>query len=173
MNIILFYIEHKVNKYFTFLIFIKERMEVPPKKTKTPEKNRVQFQLFNDAEEAWFWFIQAQQARNDGARFTAGMSLVPRPCEPSDILKILDRLYRNRFLMRDHLLVLRHYGRRQLAPDPHRIKEAVAYKLWREAMDRIEPVLIRKEIIHPKNNNNFPAQRLAVHSQDSYQGMMV
>lgn len=102
---------------------------------------------FIDAQEAWFWFIQAQQARVDGARYTAGMSLTPRPCEPTDILKILDRLYRNRLLMRDHLLVLRHYGRRQLAPDARRVKEAIAHKLWVEAFEKIEPILIRKNIV--------------------------
>jgi len=102
---------------------------------------------FNNAEEAWFWFINAQEAKNSGARVTAGQSLTPRPCEPTDILKILDRLYRNRRLTRDHLLVLRHYGRRQLAPDLNHIKEVRAHGLWAEAMERIEPVLISKEIV--------------------------
>ena len=63
---------------------------------------------FDSAEEAWFWFIAAQEARNDGARFAAGQAMFPRPCEPIDILKALDCLYRNRRLLRDHLLVLRH-----------------------------------------------------------------
>jgi len=87
---------------------------------------------FNSVEEAWFWFIQAQQARNEGARIQAGLSLTERPCEPADILKILDRLYRQRMLMRDHLLVLRHYGRRQMTPDPYRVKEARAATIWRK-----------------------------------------
>lgn len=102
---------------------------------------------FRDAEEAWFWFIAAQQARADGARFTAGASLYPRPCEPLDILKVLDQLYRNRRLLRDHLLVLRHYGRRHMPPDPRRVKEQRARTLWLEAMERIEPVLVQKGIV--------------------------
>jgi hypothetical protein len=102
---------------------------------------------FNSASEAWFWFIQAQQARNEGARIVAGLSGEPRPCEPADFLSILDRLYRNRLLLRDHLLVLRHYGRRQYAPDPRRVKEVIASRLWEEAFDRIEPVLVRKGIV--------------------------
>lgn len=105
---------------------------------------------FDDAVEAWFWFVQAQQARNEGARYTAGMSLTPRPCEPADILKILDNLYRKRRLLRDHLLILRHYGRRQMVPDPRRAKEVRADVLWKEAMERIEPVLLRKGIIRAK-----------------------
>lgn len=102
---------------------------------------------FSSAEEAWFWFIAAQQARVDGARFSAGAGLMARPCEPVDILKILDRLYRHRRLLREHLLVLRHYGRRYLPPDPRRIKEARAFGLWREALARIEPALEGKGIV--------------------------
>lgn len=148
-------------------------MNKPPKKlTDIDGKNLF---LFENAEEAWFWFIQAQQARNEGARFTAGMSLMPRPCEPTDIMKVLDRLYRNRRLVRDHLLVLRHYGRRQMAPDPRRVKEAIAHKLWVQAMERIEPALIQKSIVREKkvkklttpHPNKFWNYGAVVHSNNS------
>ena len=102
---------------------------------------------FATTEEAWFWFIQAQAARNDGARFAMGQGLVARPCEPLDILKALDRLYRHRRLLMDHLMVLRHYGRRLLPPDKKRVKEFRAFGLWTEAMARLEPVLVRKGIV--------------------------
>ena len=102
---------------------------------------------FSSVEEAWFWFIQAQAARNDGARFSMGQGLVPRPCEPLDILKALDRLYRTRRLLIDHLMVLRHYGRRLMPPDKRRAKEARAAAIWAEALARIEPVLVRKGIV--------------------------
>tara|TARA_R110002095_G_C4234950_1_gene238401 strand:+ start:203 stop:670 length:468 start_codon:yes stop_codon:yes gene_type:complete len=102
---------------------------------------------FDHIEDMWFWFIAAQQARNEGARYASGAGLVRRPCEPVDILKILDGLYRKRRLLRDHLLVLRHYGRRHLAPDPTRVKEARAFYLWREALERMRPVLEAKGII--------------------------
>lgn len=102
---------------------------------------------FRDAEEAWFWFIAAQQARSEGARITAGQGVCLRPCEPIDILKVLDGLYRQRRLLREHLLVLRHYGRRHMAPDPCRVKEARAAHLWREALERMAAVLERKGIV--------------------------
>ena len=111
--------------------------------------------LFDTVEEAWFWFVLAQQARVEGARYTAGLSLTPRPCEPSDILKILNNIYRNRLLLWDHMLVLRHYGRRQLPPDLYRAKEARAHKLWHEAMERLEPILIRKGILKEKTSDKF------------------
>jgi hypothetical protein len=104
---------------------------------------------FENAEEAWFWFIAAQEARNDGARFSAGLGMLPRPCEPLDILKVVDGLYRHRRLLRDHVLVLRHYGRRRLPPDERRVKELRAHTLWHEALERIGAVLERKGIIRP------------------------
>lgn len=102
---------------------------------------------FENVEELWFWFIVAQQARNEGARYVAGAGMVRRPCEPVDILKILDGLYRQRRLLRDHLLVLRHYGRRNMPPDPRRVKEKRAHVLWHEALERLSPILERKGII--------------------------
>lgn len=102
---------------------------------------------FDTAEDAWFWFIAAQQARNDGARFSAGQSLTPRPCEPSDILKVLDRLYRNRRVTLDHVMVLRHYGRRGAPPDLRHYKEARAARLWHESMERLGDALILKNIV--------------------------
>ncbi len=102
---------------------------------------------YESAEAAWFWFVMAQQARNDGARIAAGQGLYTRPCEPMDILKVAERLYRNRMLVMDHFHVLRHYGRRQYAPDVRRVKEQRAHKFWSEAMERIEPILIRKGIV--------------------------
>lgn len=105
---------------------------------------------FRSAEESWFWFMAAQAAKNDGAKFSAGVGLYPRPCEPVDILKTLDRLYRQRLLMRDHLLVLRHYGQRKMAPDPYRPQEARAATLWTQAMQRLDNALERKGIVESR-----------------------
>ncbi len=102
---------------------------------------------FQTAEEAWFWFVTAQEARADGARFMAGAGLLPRPCEPVDILKAVDRLYRTHRLMREHLWVLRYYGRRRIAPDGRRVKEMRAHTLWREAMTEIAEALEAKGIV--------------------------
>ncbi len=102
---------------------------------------------FANAEEAWFWFIQAQQAREEGARFSMGAGLFPRPCEPLDILKVLDRLYRKQQITMDHALVLRHYGRRMMPPDKSRVRERRAHKLWHEALGWMEMVLVGKGIV--------------------------
>ena len=127
-----------------------------------PQSGKPHFEVsdvtpFEYAEEAWFWFIAAQEAKNDGAKFVAGAGMCQRPCEPIDILKVLDRLHRNRRLHRDHLLVLRHYGRRNMAPDKFRPKEKRAYHVWYEALDRIEDVLIAKGIVRRKRAFEIPA----------------
>jgi hypothetical protein len=124
---------------------------------------------FDNAEEAWFWFILAQEAKNAGARITAGAGLMARPCEPIDILNCLDRLRRNRRLLMDHLLVLRHYGKRQLPPDPTRVKEVRAFALWKEALERLEPVLVRKGIVRPKLTLPKPGRYWA-HTAIVYEG---
>jgi hypothetical protein len=136
---------------------------MPPKDFYTPyAKNSMESVPFRDAEEAWFWFMAAQSARNDGARVIAGAALYPRPCEPLDILKVVDRLYRGRRLVRDHLLVLRHYGRRHMPPDMRRLKEQRAHELWTEALTRIESVLESKGIVEKRTqpHMNWVAEAL-------------
>lgn len=130
----------------------------------------VEFTAFDNAEEAWFWFILAQDARNEGARIGAGRTTLSRPCEPSDILKCVDRLYRNRRITMDHVLVLRHYGKRQMAPDPRRVKELRAFTLWKEAMERLEPILVRKGIIRPTMTLASRPSRFWAHSAIIYEG---
>ena len=51
---------------------------------------------FRDSEEAWFWTMAALMARREGARYTANQGRVMRPCEPDDVVKCLDGLYRRR-----------------------------------------------------------------------------
>ncbi len=110
---------------------------------------------FVSAEEAWFWFIQNQMARADGAKIAAGLSLTPRPCEPVDIYKVMERLYRGRRLLMDHVLVLRHYGRRFMSPDPRRAKEIKAHRLWVEALERMEESMVSKGIVQGKTFSWF------------------
>lgn len=102
---------------------------------------------FASAEEAWFWFMTAQAAKNDGARITAGQGAVSRPCEPADILQALNRLYRQRRLQMDHIRVLKFYGERHMPPDPRRPRELRAYLIWAEALERLEAVLEAKGIV--------------------------
>ncbi len=102
---------------------------------------------FRDAEQAWLWTMAALKARSEGARFAANLGKVLRPCEPDDVIKCLDRLYRQRRIDLVHARVLRHWGDRQMPPNPAFARERCDWKLWREAMDRLEWPLRIKGIV--------------------------
>jgi hypothetical protein len=76
-----------------------------------------QAEHFHSAEEAWFWTMAALTARHDGARIVAGKGDKLRPCEPDDVVKCLDRLYRHRRIDLTHARILRIWGERGAAPD--------------------------------------------------------
>jgi hypothetical protein len=104
-------------------------------------------EAFRSAEEAWFWTMAALAARREGARFTAGLGKVERPCEPDDVVKCLDGLYRRRRIDLVHARILRRWGERQMAPNPALPRERCDWRLWREAMDRLEWPLRVKGIV--------------------------
>ena len=115
--------------------------------TGSPSKTVDDTTPFKNAEEAWFWFIQAQTARNEGAKIQAGAGTYTRPCEPVDIVKALERLYRSRRVTMDHVMVLRHYGQRLMRPDLRRAKEMRAHQLWTQALEKLEEALVAKRIV--------------------------
>ncbi len=100
---------------------------------------------FRDAEHAWFWTMGALVARREGAN-RAG-SGTPRPCEPDDVLKCLDTLYRRRRIDLVHARILRIWGERQMAPNPAHVGERGDHRVWREAMERLEWPLRVKGIV--------------------------
>jgi hypothetical protein len=109
--------------------------------------NAARTEPFATAEEAWFWTMAALVARRDGARIVAGKGLVTRPCEPDDVVKCLDRLYRQRRIELQHARILRIWGERGHPPDPRHPGESGDWRLWREAMARLEWPLRVKGIV--------------------------
>ncbi len=101
---------------------------------------------FKSAEDAWFWTVNALAARHEGANNSSGSS-IERPCEPDDILRCLDRLYRTRRIELLHARVLRYWGDRGRAPNPKHPRERSDYRLWREVMDRLAWKLRHKGIV--------------------------
>ena len=104
-------------------------------------------ELFSTTEEAWFWYVQCQTARNDGVRFTAGLAVTERPCEPDDIIREVRRLYRRQALKRSHISVLERYGCRLSPPNPHGDDSPIEARLWEEALDRLTTPLRKKGIV--------------------------
>lgn len=84
-----------------------------------------------DIEDAWFKFIL------DGGR-------------NPDVLREMSSLHRKRMLLMDHLLVLRHYGAKGVAPDKRILKESKSAVIWADAMDRLRPMFIKLGHVSPK-----------------------
>jgi len=116
----------------------------------TPPAHRAlapQTQPFTSAEEAWLWTMAALIARRDGARYTAGLGLIRRPCDPDDVVKCLDGLYRQRRIDLVHARVLRIWGERQITPSMKVPGEQNDHRLWAEALERLEWSLRIKGIV--------------------------
>jgi hypothetical protein len=116
-----------------------------PQTPRTTRQATPRTEAFRDAEQAWFWTMGALAARRDGTGRGGGGT--PRPCDPDDVVKCLDGLYRQRRIDLLHARILRIWGERQTAPDPTYAGERADAKLWREAMDRLEWPLRVKGIV--------------------------
>jgi len=74
---------------------------------------------FRNAEQAWFWTMAALLARHEGGSNPGGRG-VPRPCDPDDVVRCLDGLYRRKRIDISHARVLRAWGERGMPPDGRR-----------------------------------------------------
>jgi len=101
---------------------------------------------FGSASSAWLWTMRMLAARQDGAGPAFGSGGM-RPCEPDDVVKCLDRLYRQRRIDLAHARVLRIWGERGSAPDQANPHERGDARLWREAMAALEPMLRGKGVV--------------------------
>jgi hypothetical protein len=86
-------------------------------------------------------------ARREGARYGAGKGVVGRPCDPDDVVRCLDSLYRQRRIDLAHARVLRIWGERQMAPSGAVAAERPDRRLWLEALQRLEWLLRVKGIV--------------------------
>ena len=101
---------------------------------------------FTGVEDAWFW-VMATFAARAGGRFSPRAAGTPRPCDPDDIVKALDRLYRQRRIDRRDARVLRRYGERGFAPVADHPAEASDCADWRRVMGLLERALLERGII--------------------------
>ncbi len=118
---------------------------LPTAAASSPALRGVRAEPFGSAEQAWFWTLAALAARREGSH-TGGPG-IPRPCEPDDVVKCLDQLYRRRRIDLVHARILRIWGERGTAPNPAYPLERSDSRLWREALDRLEWSLRVKGIV--------------------------
>ena len=102
---------------------------------------------FRSAEEAWFWTMSALTARREGVRNTTSQGKVKRPCDPDDVVRCLDALYRSKRIDLMHARILRVWGERGHVPDPRYASERSDHRVWREALERLEGSLRVKGIV--------------------------
>ena len=116
-----------------------------PRTDAVPAPRGARAELFRSAEQAWFWTMTALVARREGSRHDGPRTA--RPCDPDDVVKCLDQLYRRRRIDLVHARILRIWGERGTAPNPAYPLERSDFKLWREALDRLEWPLRVKGIV--------------------------
>ena len=90
---------------------------------------------------------QTRTARREGGHYSSGKAPVKRPCDPDDVVRCLDLLYRSKRIDLVHARILRAWGERGMAPDPAYAGERSDHRYWREAMDRLEWPLRVKGIV--------------------------
>ncbi len=111
----------------------------------SPGRGGARTEPFRSAEQAWFWTMGALVARREGS--SSDGPRTARPCDPDDVVKCLDQLYRRRRIDLVHARILRIWGERGTAPNPAYPLERADWRLWREALDRLEWPLRVKGIV--------------------------
>ncbi len=99
---------------------------------------------FASVEDAWFWTMGALRARQEGG--SGGGTGRCVPCEPDDILRCLERLYRAQRIDAAHAQVLQMWGVRHMPPDGGHGGSGER-QLWQEAMSLLAPMLRAKGIV--------------------------
>jgi hypothetical protein len=112
-----------------------------------PMRTSPHAQPFNNAEHAWLWTMSALIARREGARYTANKGAIARPCDPDDVVKCLDALYRQGRISLVHARILRIWGERQMPPSAAVQAERQDCRIWAEALERLAWPLRGKGIV--------------------------
>ncbi|MCB8879397.1 hypothetical protein ACELLULO517_04070 [Acidisoma cellulosilytica] len=100
-------------------------------------------QPFRDAEACIFWTIRALAAEVAPSPAAANRRAIRRRpvasiCTPAEVVKCLDKLYRRRRIDLHHVRILRIWGHRGRAPNPELGKERGDWRVWREALERLD-----------------------------------
>ena len=93
------------------------------------------------------WTMAALRSRHDGLTTMTSRGLPSRPCEPDDVIRCLDALYRRRRIDLVHARVLRVWGERQTPPNPNYATESCDFRLWTQALELLEWPLRVKGIV--------------------------
>ena len=101
-----------------------------------------------NAEHVWFWYCKCQSVKEiEGCHNIRNSYDEERPCELSDIYRIVKRLKISSFLKRKHLRVMLKFGDLQTPPSKKFGDRRIEEILWEEAMNILSVPLKEKGII--------------------------
>lgn len=109
--------------------------------------NAAPYELFDDAEDAWFWASANTDLMLAGARGQPSLKRTQRPCEAADILNAFQRLLRAGTLTDRHAQAAAWFGLAQRRPNGLVPEERRAARLWEEAMDQLTTPLKAKGLL--------------------------
>jgi hypothetical protein len=98
---------------------------------------------FRSAESAWFWTIRTMHA----SPIRGAESSDSERQRVQHVIKCLDTLYRHRRIEMVHVRVMRIWGLRGVAPNPSRVRERSDWRIWHEAIERLDATLRAKGIV--------------------------
>lgn len=89
---------------------------------------------FRDAEACIVWTIRCLAEEAETGRRPQEAAI----CAPAEVVKCLDTLYRRRRIDLHHVRILRLWAHRGRAPDRAQPMERADWRIWREALDRLD-----------------------------------
>lgn len=118
-----------------------------PRYTRLRQNRTRAVEPFRTCDAAWLWCFARLMERRETARPQPADMNPPRPCDPDDIVKVVDRLYRQRQIELAHAKILREWGEAGRPPNQDWPAERSAARLWREAMRAMDLPLRLKGIV--------------------------
>lgn len=115
-------------------------------KTSVRPVSNIAGEPFDSVEEAWSWAVAGASARLAGARTTAGLARINRPCEPFDIIRLAWKLYGQQQLSRQQVRALLGQDCFSESFDGGELEES-DYHFFDEALDILINPLQKKGIL--------------------------
>ncbi len=109
--------------------------------------NPVAGMAFESSEEAWLWAAHAARYAEAGANLTANKAVIPKRCEPRDVIALACRLRRQQILSGLEFGALCRFGVQERPPDARVREEEADARLWDSALDKLHQPLVRKGIV--------------------------
>ncbi len=104
-------------------------------------------ELFDSAEEVWFWFCRCLEARGDGLRSRTDYPGKKRNVEISDIYRIIKRMRIHHHISNRELRVMSKWGALGCSPYYSDRAKGSEIKLWEQGLKAFEIYLKDKRII--------------------------